>query len=72
MKDDHWLISLDLPGWKVTRTLTWTFGVRDTFNSNPLNPHYQVRSTDFGSNCQAIAVLGCKMATGVDENRLPR
>jgi hypothetical protein len=28
--------------WKVTRTLTWTFGVRDTFNSNPLNPHYQV------------------------------
>jgi len=28
--------------WKVTRTLTWTFGVRDTFNSNPLNPHGQV------------------------------
>ncbi len=28
--------------WKVTRTLTWTFGVRDTFNSNPLNPHNQV------------------------------
>jgi hypothetical protein len=28
--------------WKVTRTLTWTYGVRDTFNSNPLNPHYQV------------------------------
>src|SRR6202047_2536348 len=28
--------------WKVTRTLTWTFGVRDTFNSNPLNPHDQV------------------------------
>jgi hypothetical protein len=25
--------------WKVTRTLTWTFGVRDTYNSNPLNPH---------------------------------
>src|SRR5271168_4074301 len=25
--------------WKVTRKLTWTFGVRDTFNSNPLNPH---------------------------------
>ena len=25
--------------WKVTRTLTWTFGLRDTFNSNPLNPH---------------------------------
>ncbi len=25
--------------WKVTRTLTWTFGLRDTYNSNPLNPH---------------------------------
>ena len=28
--------------WKVTHKLTWTFGVRDTFNSNPLNPHDQV------------------------------
>jgi hypothetical protein len=28
--------------WKVTPKLTWTFGVRDTFNSNPLNPHDQV------------------------------
>ncbi len=28
--------------WKITRTLTWTFGVRDTYNSNPLNPHDQV------------------------------
>jgi hypothetical protein len=28
--------------WKVTRTLTWTFGLRDTFNSNPLDPHDQV------------------------------
>jgi hypothetical protein len=28
--------------WKVTPTLTWTFGVRDTFNSNPLNPHEQI------------------------------
>jgi len=25
--------------WKVTRKLTWTFGIRDTYNSNPLNPH---------------------------------
>jgi hypothetical protein len=25
--------------WKVTRKLTWTIGLRDTFNSNPLNPH---------------------------------
>ena len=28
--------------WKPIRTLTWTFGLRDTFNSNPLNPHDQV------------------------------
>jgi Carboxypeptidase regulatory-like domain len=28
--------------WKVTRTVTWTFGLRDTFNSNPLNPHDHV------------------------------
>ncbi len=28
--------------WKVTRNLTWTFGVRDTWNSNPLNPHGQI------------------------------
>ena len=28
--------------WNVTGTLTWTFGLRDTFNSNPLNPHDQV------------------------------
>ena len=28
--------------WKVTSKLTWTFGVRDTLNSNPLNPHYGV------------------------------
>ncbi len=25
--------------WRVARTLTWTFGIRDTYNSNPLNPH---------------------------------
>jgi hypothetical protein len=28
--------------WKVTKTLTWTFGIRDTLNSNPLNPHHQI------------------------------
>ena len=28
--------------WKVTKTLTWTFGLRDTFNSNPLNPHQHI------------------------------
>jgi hypothetical protein len=26
--------------WKVTSTLTWTFGVRATDNSNPLDPHH--------------------------------
>ncbi len=25
--------------WKLTRTFTWTFGIRDSYNSNPLNPH---------------------------------
>jgi Carboxypeptidase regulatory-like domain len=28
--------------WKIRPTVTWTVGVRDTFNSNPLNPHNQV------------------------------
>ena len=28
--------------WKVSRKLTWTFGIRDTLNSNPLNPHGQI------------------------------
>jgi hypothetical protein len=28
--------------WRVTPKFTWTFGVRDTFNSNPLNPHQQI------------------------------
>jgi Carboxypeptidase regulatory-like domain len=28
--------------WKITRALTWTFGIRDTLNSNPLNPHDQI------------------------------
>jgi hypothetical protein len=28
--------------WKVTKNLTWTFGIRDTLNSNPLNPHDQI------------------------------
>jgi Carboxypeptidase regulatory-like domain len=25
--------------WKVSRNLTWTFGLRSAHNSNPLNPH---------------------------------
>ena len=32
--------------WKVTRKLTWTFGVRNTFNSNPLNPHDLIARLD--------------------------
>jgi len=28
--------------WKLTPKFTWTFGLRDTFNSNPLNPHDQI------------------------------
>src|ERR1700720_4755555 len=28
--------------WKVTKQVTWTFGIRDTFNSNPFNPHGQI------------------------------
>src|SRR5713226_3600015 len=28
--------------WKLTKKLTWTFGIRDTFNSNPLNPHQHI------------------------------
>ena len=38
-------VNLDLYAqdtWKVTNALTWTFGVRDTFNSNPANPHGQI------------------------------
>jgi len=28
--------------WRVTSKLTWTLGLRDTYNSNPLNPHHAV------------------------------
>ncbi len=28
--------------WKLTSNLTWTAGVRDTFNSNPRNPHHEI------------------------------
>ncbi|HYL63303.1 MAG TPA: carboxypeptidase regulatory-like domain-containing protein [Candidatus Methylomirabilis sp.] len=28
--------------WKVSKKLTWTFGLRDTLNSNPLNPHRHI------------------------------
>jgi hypothetical protein len=32
--------------WKVTKKLTWTIGIRDSFNSNPLNPHDEVARLD--------------------------
>jgi hypothetical protein len=37
--------------WRVTRKLTWTFGLRDTFNANPLSPHEQIARLNgsFGS-----------------------
>src|SRR5579872_1076689 len=28
--------------WRLTKKLTWTIGLRDTFNSNPLSPHDEV------------------------------
>ena len=28
--------------WRIRPTVTWTFGLRDTFNSNPSNPHDQI------------------------------
>ncbi len=28
--------------WKVSQATTWTIGLRDSFNSNPANPHEQV------------------------------
>ncbi|MGA3210019.1 MAG: carboxypeptidase-like regulatory domain-containing protein [Terriglobales bacterium] len=28
--------------WRIMPKLTWTIGLRDTYNSNPLNPHDQV------------------------------
>ncbi len=38
-------VNLDLYAqdtWKVAKKLTWTFGIRDTWNSNPLNPHQHI------------------------------
>jgi hypothetical protein len=32
--------------WKLTKKVTWTLGIRDTFNSNPLNPHGQIARLD--------------------------
>ena len=38
-------VNLDLyvqDTWNVTPKVTWTFGIRDSLNSNPLNPHDEV------------------------------
>jgi hypothetical protein len=38
-------VNLDLyaqDAWKLTKKVTWTFGIRDTWNSNPLDPHAQI------------------------------
>jgi hypothetical protein len=28
--------------WRITKKITWTFGLRDTLNSDPLSPHNEV------------------------------
>ncbi|HEV3218794.1 MAG TPA: carboxypeptidase regulatory-like domain-containing protein [Candidatus Acidoferrales bacterium] len=38
-------VNLDLYAqdtWKITPKLTWTIGIRDSLNTNPLNPHDQI------------------------------
>jgi len=38
-------VNLDLyvqDTWRLTKKLTWTFGIRDTWNSNPFDPHSQI------------------------------
>jgi hypothetical protein len=32
--------------WKLIPKLTWTIGIRDTFNSNPLSPHDEIARLD--------------------------
>src|SRR5208283_686335 len=54
--------------WKLTRKLTWTFGIRDTLNSNPLNPHQEIArlsgSFDFISH-DANQPLNAAIQTGL-------
>ena len=45
--------------WKVTSRLTWTFGIRATHNSNPLNPHDAVARL---SGSFALDFSRCKSA----------
>ncbi len=54
--------------WKVTRKLTWTFGVRDTQNSDPLNPHQEIArlSGSFDSISHAVNLpLNATIQTGL-------
>jgi len=45
MNEPFSFLNVDLyaqDAWKLTPKLTWTIGVRDTLNTNPLNPHDNV------------------------------
>src|SRR6202045_4937880 len=55
--------------WKVTSKLTWTFGIRDTLNSNPLNPHQHIArlSGSFDSISHDVnQPLNAAIQTGLD------
>jgi hypothetical protein len=55
--------------WKVTKKLTWTFGIRNTLNSNPLNPHQHIArlSGSFDSiSHDANQPLKSAIQTGLD------
>jgi hypothetical protein len=55
--------------WKMTKELTWTFGIRDTWNSNPLNPHQQIArlSGSFDSISHDVnQPLNAAIHTGLD------
>jgi len=55
--------------WKVTKKLTWTFGIRDTLNSNPLNPHQHIArlSGSFDSISHDVnQPLNAAIQTGLD------
>src|SRR3984893_7506095 len=55
--------------WKVTKKLTWTFGIRDTFNSNPFNPHQHIArlSGSFDSISHDVnQPLNAAIETGLD------
>ena len=54
--------------WKLNSRLTWTFGIRATHNSNPLNPHHAV--SRLGSSFASVShdvnqPLSATLHTGV-------